>query len=184
MDFGQPLQVATNDVSYYCAWQPQVLWLMLPTRLGLECLCTINGFLMAIFSPQVSFSLIMAWVIICKYWTSCLSFTLFAIVLTSQAWSYCGIMFKLSYAMKPENTVMLVFLAHISATQVPFKSDHKALHGSAQAKTTHWHEKRIFKFEAFHFSLFYYRKGNDRVVRIPHRACLYNRFSPQIGHER
>lgn len=118
MDFGQPLQAATNDVSYYCAWQPQVLWLMLPTRLGLECLCTINSFLMAIFFLQVSFSLIMAWVIICKYWTLCLSFTLFAIVLTSQAWSYCGIMFKLSYAMKPENRVMLVFLVFISATHM------------------------------------------------------------------
>lgn len=146
MDFGQPLQVATNDVSYYCAWQRQVLWLMLPTRLGLECLCTINSFLTAIFFLQVSFSLIMAWVIICKYWTSCLSFTLFAVVLTSQAWSYCGIMFKLSYAMKPENRVMLVFLALISATWVPFNSDHKELHGSAQAKTTHCHESAFLSF--------------------------------------
>jgi len=49
-------------------------------------------------------------------------------------------MFKLSYAKKPENRVMLVFLALISATQVPFNSDHRALHGSAQAKTTHKHE--------------------------------------------
>lgn len=136
MDFGKLLQVASNDVSHQCAWEPQVLQQMLPTRLGLVCLCAINSFPMANFFLQVSFSLIMAWVIIHKHWTSCLFFALFATILTSQAWPYCGTMSKLSCAKKPENRIMLVFLALISRTWVPFNSDHKALHGPAQAKKT------------------------------------------------
>lgn len=102
-----------------------MLRLVLSMRLGLECFCTINSFPMAIFFLHVSFPLIMAWVIICKYWTPCLSFSLFATVLTNQAWPYHGIMFKLAYARKPENTAMPVFLSLISETWVPFISDHK-----------------------------------------------------------
>lgn len=154
-------------------------------RLGLECFCTINSFPMAIFFLQVSFPLIMAWVIICKYWTPCLSFSLFATVLTNQAWPYHGIMFKLAYARKPENTAMLVFLSLISETWVPFISDHK--HSMDLHKLRQHTDMKAFcrLFGASHFSLIYYRKGNDRVLFIPQRACLYkNISSPHVGHFR
>lgn len=61
----------------------------------------------------------------------------------------------------------------------------QALHGSAQAQTAHWHESICRLFGASHFSLIYYRKGNDRVLFIPQRACLYKNISgPHVGHFR
>lgn len=148
-----------------------------------ECFSTINSFPVVIFL-QVSFPLIMILVIVCKYWTSCLSFALFATALTSQAWPYCGKMFNLAYVRKRENTAMPVCLSLISETWVPFSSNHK--HSMDLHKLRQHADMKAFcrLFGASHFPCFITEKEMTGSS-IPQRACLYkNTFSPQIGHFR
>lgn len=139
---------------------------------------------MAIFFLQVSFPLIMIWVIICKYWTSCLSFALFATLLTSQDWPYCGVCS--SWHMQGCQKTQPCLFAFPSFQKL---GSHLSLITSTPWVCTSSDNMLTWKHfvrRLVHliFPCFITEK-EMAGSSIPQTECLYkNIFSPKIGHFR
>lgn len=139
---------------------------------------------MVIFFLQVSFPPIITWVIICKYWTSCLSLALFATVLTSQAWPYCGIC-SYWHMQASQRTQACLFAfpsfqklgSHLSLiTSTPW------ICTSSDNMLTWKHFVRCLVHLIFPSFI---TEKEMAGSSIPQRECLYkNILSPKIGHFR
>lgn len=148
---------------------------MILIRLGLE--FPINGFPMAISFLQVS--LIWGWMIICKHWISCLSILVLASAPTSQAWT-----FKLSYAKKPRKQSCMYLPSPQFNNTSPIKSDHKALHGNAQVKTAHRHERKTLADSLVHLIFSYHITEKDITVHPVHSGMLLQEYADSSGYFR